>query len=586
MNQEGLRPSRPTVPSLRPRWAEPPSPDAADVRTLGAALSLPEGVCAILASRGYRDPEAAKRYLRPLLDHLHDPVSLADGTLAAARIARAVERRETVFVHGDYDVDGICATAIYTRFLTEMGAKVAPFVPHRLRDGYDFSAAGLSAALAAGAALVITADCGTLAAGTVAQARAAGLDVIVTDHHTLGPDAARATALVNPQRPDCAYPDKALCGAGVAYKVCELVARALGAESEGPARFLDLVALATVADLVPLEGENRVLVRAGLRRLGETGVPGLAALLSVSGVQPATVSAGQLGFLVAPRLNAAGRIGEASDALRLLLTDDADEAAALARRLDDINRTRRDEDRRTLDEALELLARDYDPDRDYGVVLASEGWHPGVIGIVASRVVERIHRPTILVALDGEKGRGSARSIPGFHLFEALTRCREHLGRFGGHRQAAGMDVARGSVDALREAFNAVARSALGPEDLQPLLRPDAELPLAQVDLAFVRWLEYLEPHGIANPRPLFLARGVRLGFPRRVGEGHLKVMLEAAGARLDAIGFGLAERYPPETLQPAPYDVLVKLERNEYRGVARAQARIVDMRPAEGPVP
>jgi len=586
VTQEGLRASRPAVPSLRPRWAEPPTPDATEVAALGAALRLPESICAVLASRGHHDPESAKRFLRPLLDHLHDPASLADGTLAAARIARAVQSRETVFVHGDYDVDGMCATALYTRFLTARGATVVPFVPHRLRDGYDFSAAGLAAARAAGAGLILTADCGTLAAGTVAEARAGGIDVIVTDHHTVGAGAARATALVNPQRPDCAYPDKGLCGTGVAYKVCELVARALGVGSDQLAGWLDLVALATVADLVPLQGENRLLVRVGLRRLGETRVPGLAALLSVSGVEPAAVSAGQLGFVIAPRLNAAGRIGETSDALSLLLTDDPAEATALARRLDDVNRERRDEDRRTLDEALEVLARDYDPDRDYGVVLARDGWHPGVIGIVASRVVDRIHRPTILVALDGDKGRGSARSIPGFHLFEALSRCRAHLGRFGGHRQAAGMDVDRGSVDALREAFNAEARGALRPEDLQPLLRPDLELPLAQVDLDLVHWLEYLEPHGIGNPRPLFLARGVRLASARQVGEGHLKVSLEAAGARVDAIGFGLAGRHPPETLAEGSYDILMKLERNEYRGVARAQARIVDIRPAVGTAP
>jgi single-stranded-DNA-specific exonuclease len=298
------------------------------------------------------------------------------------------------------------------------------------------------------------------------------------------------------------------------------------------------------------------------------------------------VTAGQLGFVLAPRLNAAGRMGESSDALRLLLTEDGQEALALARRLEEVNRIRRDEDRRTLDEALALLADGFDPERDYGVVLAAEGWHPGVIGIVASRVVERIHRPTVLVALEGEKGRGSARSIPGFHLYEALLGCREHLGRFGGHRQAAGMDVERAAVPALREAFNAQARARLAPEDLQPLLRPDLELPLSDVDLDFVRWLEYLGPHGIGNPRPLFLARGVRLSGAKRVGGDHLKVTLEpeAGSIRLDAIGFGMAERHPPEVVGPGPYDALVKLERNEYRGVARAQAQIVDLRPSEGP--
>jgi single-stranded-DNA-specific exonuclease len=535
----------------------------------------------VLAARGHADAEAAKRFLRPLAEHLHDPAALADGPAAAARLARAVEAGETIFVHGDYDVDGACAAALYARYLGALGARVVPFVPHRLRDGYDFSAAGLAAARAAGASVILTADCGTVAAGPVAEARSAGMDVLVTDHHAVGPDAARATALVNPQRADCAYPDKALCGAGVAFKVCELVGRLLGRAPEELHGFLDLVALATVADLVPLQGENRALVRLGLRRFAQTRVAGLSALLARAGLDPAAVTATHLGFVLAPRLNAVGRMGDSADALRLLLTEDAGEAAALAERLDEVNRERQAEDRRTLDEALGLLARDYDPARDYGVVLASEGWHPGVIGIVASRVVERIHRPTVMVALEGEKGRGSARSIPGFHLYEALLRCRAHLGRFGGHRQAAGMDVARSALPALREAFNAQAHAVLGPEDLQPLLRADVELRLAEADLELVHWLEYLEPHGIGNPRPVFLARCVRLQHPRRVGDGHLKVTLSSGEGRLDAIGFGLAERHPPEDLGPGPWDALVKLERNEYRGVVRPQARLVDLRPA-----
>ncbi|MHB1194081.1 MAG: single-stranded-DNA-specific exonuclease RecJ [Longimicrobiales bacterium] len=569
------------MPALRPRWAEPPAADAAAVAALTEALRLPAAVCAVLASRGQVDPEAAKRFLRPLAEHLHDPAELADGPLAAARLARAVEDRETVFIHGDYDVDGMCAAALYARWLGGLGVRVVPFVPHRLRDGYDFSSAGLAAARAAGASLILTADCGTVAAGTVAEARAAGMHVIVTDHHAVGPDAARPFALVNPQRPDCPYPEKGLCGAGVAFKVCELVGRLTGQSPEALHGLMDLVALATVADLVPLQGENRTLVRLGVRRFASSRVAGLSALLAQAGVDPAGVTAGQLGFVVAPRLNAMGRMGASSEALRLLLTEDPEEAAALARRMDDVNRVRQAEDRRTLDEAMVLLARDYDPERDYGVVLAAEGWHPGVIGIVASRVVERIHRPTVMVALDGEKGRGSARSVPGFHLYDALLRCRAHLGRFGGHRQAAGMDVDRAAVPALREAFNAEARAALGPDDLQPLLRPDLELSLPSVDLELVHWLGYLEPHGIGNPRPLFLARGVGLSGARVVGDRHLKVILEAGGGRLDAIGFGLADRHTPESLGPGPCDVLLKLERNEYRGVARPQARIVDLRPS-----
>ena len=577
----GRLPAAEAFPPVRPRWGVPQPADPAAVAALREALRLPAEVCAVLAARGHTDPEEAKHFLRPLSQHLHDPAGLADGPAAAERIAVAVERGETVLVHGDYDVDGICAAALYTRYLRALGAKVIPFVPHRVRDGYDFSDAGLDAARHAGASLVVTADCGTTARDTVAAARTAGMDVVVTDHHAVGAHRAPATALVNPQRPDCAYPDKGLCGAGVAFKVCELVGRRLGASPELLQGFLDLVALATVADLVPLRGENRVLVRLGLRRFADTRVPGLSALMAAAGVDPAGVDAGALGFVLAPRINAAGRLGEAADGLALLLTDDPAEARGLAVKLEGLNRDRREEDRRTLEGALELLARDFDPARDFGVVLASEGWHPGVIGIVASRVVERIHRPTVLVALDGDGGRGSARSIPGFHLHDALLGCAAHLRRFGGHAQAAGMDVARDALPAFREAFNRAASEALAAEDLRPVLRPDLEIRPSVVDLELVRWLDYLGPHGMGNPRPLFLVRDVTVSGARRVGENHLKVSLGDGPSRLDGIGFGLAGHHPPEALGRGRWDALVRLERNVFRGVAAPQARIVDLRPA-----
>jgi len=551
------------------------------VRELAAALGLPDTVCSVLATRGFTTADEAKRFLRPRLDHLHDPAQLADGIRAAERISSALSAGETILVHGDYDVDGICATALLTRWLRALGGTVVPFVPHRVRDGYDFSAAGLAAAREAGASLIVTADCGTVAHEAVHEARDAGIDVIVTDHHTVADALPDATAVVNPRRPDCPYPEKGLCGTGVAYKMCELVGSLVRGSRDDLTSYLDLVALATVADLVPLTGENRVLVTYGLRRMAASRVKGLTALLEASGVPPTDVTAGRLAFVVAPRINAAGRIGEAADALRLLLTEDSGEAARLASGLEETNRLRRDEDRRTLDEALELLAEGYDPASDFGVVLWSEGWHPGVIGIVASRVVEQVHRPVVLVALDGEEGRGSARSIPGLHLYEALAECSAHLGRFGGHRQAAGMDVARDALPAFREAFNAAARGRLRAEDLRPALLPDLEVFLEDLDLELAHWLSYLGPHGIGNPGPLLLARGVALGGAKLVGENHLKASLESGGSRLDAIGFGLAERYAPEAVGEGLFDVLFKLERNEWRGVARPQARLVDLRPA-----
>ena len=585
----GRSPTGLRSPRLRPPdafWADPLGPDPAHVRELAAALTLPDALCSILAVRGMTVVEEAKRFLRPRLDHLHDAALLADGTRAAERIASAIRGGETIFVHGDYDVDGICATALYTRWLRRLGGTVEPFVPHRLRDGYDFAAGGLAAAREAGAGVILTADCGTVADETVQAARATGIDVLVTDHHTCGPQLPPALAVVNPRRADCGYPEKELCGTGIAYKVCTLVGRLLDGPEQELAEYLDLVALATVADLVPLVGENRVLVSFGLRRFAHSRVVGLTALMAVAGVTPAEVTAGQLGFVVAPRINAAGRIGESMDALRLLLTEDPAEARRLAEQLDATNRSRQEEDGRTLDEALELLGERYDPETDFGVVLWSEGWHPGVIGIVASRVVECIHRPVVMIALERGRGRGSARSVPGFHLYEALLACARHLGRFGGHRQAAGMDIDEAALPAFRDDFNATARARLTPESLRPRLRPDLELALSTADLELAHWLSYLGPHGIGNPGPLFLARNVVLERPRLVKDAHLKACLSTESGRLEAIGFGMAERHPPAAVAASRWDVLFRLERNEWRGSASAQARLVDMRPAGPPAP
>jgi single-stranded-DNA-specific exonuclease len=546
---------------------------------LVSGLKLPAPVCAVLSTRGHDDVEEAKRFLRPSLEHLHDPEELADAGVAADRIVRALQAGETIFIHGDYDVDGICATAILTRWLRQLGGTVVPFVPHRVRDGYDFSASGLRAAQESGAGLVVTVDCGSVAHDTVASANAMGIDVIVTDHHTVSATLPPALAVVNPKRTDCGYPAQDLCGAGLAWQLARLVADRAGAERSAVDQLLDLVALATVADLVPLVGENRVLVHFGLRQIARAPSTGVRALLRVAEVEAESVNAGKLGFQLAPRINAAGRIGESADALRLLLTDDEDLAHDLAHRLDALNHERRDEDRRTLDEALTDLAESFDPARDLGVVLDGEGWHPGVIGIVASRVVEKVHRPVVMLARDGAVARGSARSIPGFHLYEALAACSEHLERFGGHRQAAGMDIRTEAIPAFRAAFDREARARLTPELLQPVLRPDIDVSIAEADVELAHWLGYLGPHGMGNPGPTFRARGLTLSDARVVGTGHLKVRLRQGTASLDAIGFGLADRFPPAALDGTRWDALFRLEKNEYRGRVTAQAKLLDLR-------
>lgn len=576
------------LPPLARRWVFPAltaAEDGAAVERLARELRLPPVLCRLLVRRGFGETGAARGFLRPHAGQIHPPQLMAGMGDAVARLRRAIHGRETILVHGDYDVDGICSTALYTRALKMMGALAVPFVPHRLVDGYDLSDAGITAAKEAGATLILTGDCGIVAHDAVDRARRAGIDVVVTDHHTPGGTLPAAAAVVNPNRRDCPYPDKGLAGVGVAYKVCCALAGEMGVPEERLHAFLDLVAVATIADLAPLSGENRTLVRWGLRVLPQTPNPGLRALLAATGLsERGEVSASQVGFQLAPRINAVGRMGEALRGVRLLTTDDAAEAAEIATVLEEENRWRQTVDGQTLREAMAALEQSYDPDRDRGVVLASPTWHPGVIGIVASRVVERIHRPTVMIALPpGEEGKGSARSVHGFHLYEAMRDCAGHLQRFGGHKHAAGCSILADRVEPFREAFNTRARAALTDDLLVPEVRIDLEVALPEADAELLRMLKHAAPFGMGNATPVFAARNVGVaGAPRIVGQNHLKMTLSAGGARLDAIGFGMADRAGDIAFARTPLDVAFKLEENTWNGRTTLQARLVDLRPAE----
>lgn len=550
------------------------------VRALQAELSLPEVLCALLVRRDLADPDRAKAFLRPLLSELDAAPPLADLGRATERILHAVEGGETILVHGDYDVDGIAGATLLTRWIRRIGGSAIPFVPHRVRDGYDLGDAGIAAAREAGAGLIVTVDSGIRAHQAVEDAMTAGLEVIVTDHHTPAETLPPAFAVVNPNRADCEYPNKGLCGAGVAYRLCESLARERGIDSEELYASLDLVALATIADVVPLNQENRTLVRYGLKALAQTKLPGLRALMSRAGLDDGPLEAGQVAFRLAPRINAAGRMIEAMTALELLMSDDPSHTPALADQLEDANDRRREEEARTLAEALDRLEGSFDPANDFGVVLEGEGWHPGVIGIVASRIVERIHRPTVLVALADGRGRGSARSIPGFDLLAAVQACRQHLGRFGGHRAAAGMDIAEDRIVDFRSAFNSEVREQLGGEHPRPVLRPQLEIPLKAATERLVQLLSYLGPFGVGNPAPVFLARGVDLTVPpREAGKGHLKLQVAQSGHAVEAIGFGLVDRVPPDSLGTGPVDLVFKLKLSNFRGRRQVEAHLLDVR-------
>jgi single-stranded-DNA-specific exonuclease len=574
-----------TVASERParsaRWILPKAPDEEAVHALMQALSLPEIVCRLLLIRGYISADDAKLFLRPKLDRLHDPLGFLSMDKAVERLARAVREQELVFIHGDYDVDGICSTTILTRVIRGLGGKAMPFIPRRIQDGYDLTDAGVDAAIGAEAKVVVTADCGTGAVAPIARLCQSGIDVIVTDHHLPSGELPDCLAVLNPKRPGDGYPDKDLAAVGVVFKLALALARELGANDNFVWAMLDLVALATVADVAPLRGENRVFVRYGLKMLADTRNIGMRALLRASGLDGRQLTAGRIGFILAPRLNAAGRLGHAIRGVELLLTDNEHEANTIARELEELNQRRQDIDRATLEQAREkVLAMDLD--ETFGIVLADDTWHPGVIGIVASRLVEEFGRPTVLIALSGDQGKGSGRSIPKYDLHGALGKAKDLLLRYGGHKAAAGVTIARDKVPEFAARFNEIARSMLTRADLIPEIRVDLEVSIDGMDGRLESLFRHFEPFGIGNPTPVLLARNVTIARPpRAVGKDGLKLVLDTGTGSLDAIAWGLASR--AAEFQPgSKVDVAFRLERDDYRGESYLQARIADIRASE----
>ena len=465
-----------------------------------------------------------------------------------------------------------------TRTLRMLGGTVVPFIPRRLVDGYDLTQAGVSAAMAAGATVVVTCDCGTSAVAPVAALQAAGIDVIISDHHLPGGELPQAFAVLNPKRPGCASMDKDLAAVGVAFKLALALTRAMGGNENFVLGMLDLVALATIADIAPLRGENRIFARYGLRMLAETQNIGLRALIRAAGLDNKLLTAGRVGFILAPRLNAVGRLGHAIRGVELLLSTNEHDANGIARELEELNARRQEIDRGVLEQARKRVL-DLDLDETFGIVLANDDWHPGVIGIVASRLVEEFGRPTILIGLAGDEGKGSGRSISRFDLHGGIGRCQHLLTRFGGHRSAAGVTIARDMVDEFARAFNAAAREDLTLDDLVPELRVDMEVQLADITPEFEALLRHLEPCGMGNPSPMLVTRAVRLAAPPRlVGQGGLKLQIASGGGTLEAIGWSLGPRIG-ELDQSRPFDIAYRLEREEFRGVSRLQARLADFR-------
>lgn len=575
-------------------WRRQPA-ITADVRDFGRELGVSALFASLLSARGLTTEADARRYLHPALEDLHDPGALPDIEAAAERLAEAIRLREPILVHGDYDADGVCATALLTRVLRALKADARYFVPHRQTDGYDLQTPAVERAAAEGVRLLITADCGILAFEAAERARQLDLDLIITDHHQPDPGGRlpQAVAVVNPHRLDAEYPFPELCGTAIAYKVATALVQRLGLPlDQFRVRFLDLVALATVTDCMPLVDENRVFLRYGLETLRHTRKLGLKALMDISRVGGPRLKARSLGFSLGPRLNAIGRLGKAEQAAELLLTRDREQARELAQLLEAANRERQTEQEKIYVEALRQAEAHRE---DRVLVLASPGWHPGIIGIVASKLVEELSRPTLMIAVDerAEQGRGSARSIHGFHLMEALGECQRRAGesplflRVGGHEGAAGFDIRPDRIDPLRAALQEYAAENLPEDLLQPFIPVDALLEPAAVNLALAEEIARLEPFGAGNPEPVFVSQNVEVVTQKRLAArsqgapDHLKLQVRVGPDQLvDALfwrAWERAEECPPGSR----VDLCYQLEVNEYRGQRSAQLNVQDLRPA-----
>jgi single-stranded-DNA-specific exonuclease len=535
---------------------------------LARELGVSEITASVLLRRGYGDPEEAKAFLAGE-QPLHDPFLLGDMATAVERIRTAIADGRRICVHGDYDADGICATVLAVLVLRELGAEVEWHLPSRFDEGYGVSSATVERLADEGCGLVLTVDCGITAVAEVAAARERGLEVVVTDHHRPGAELPDCSIVAT--RPSD-YPFPELCGTGVVFKLGQAL---LGPDAPELRRHLDLVALATIADVVPLVGENRSLAIAGLRALARTRKPGLQALMRCAGVDPATVDAGAVGFRLAPRINAAGRLGHPGAALELLLTQDADEARRLADRLEELNRDRQAVEDRILRAATAQVEEWPEAKRRRrAYVLSGEDWHEGVIGIVASRLVERYHRPVVLIAGTDGLWKGSGRSIPSFDLHGALAACSGHLERFGGHRAAAGLSILPEQVEVFADAFAARAEGVLSPEELVSTTVVDAVLPRgAKLTLDLCQELRRLAPFGLGNPDVTLLAPACELVEPATVGDGkHLRFRVRREGCDAGgAIAFGLGgqlDRYR----RVGEYDVAFRLEENHWNGTVAPQ--------------
>ena len=561
--------------------------DEGQASALASALGLHPTVARLLCMRGFGNPDEASRFLNPSLEQLHDPFRLADMDRAVVRLEQALARKEPIAIHGDYDVDGITSTVILRRTLELLGGTVTHFIPERLKDGYGLQPAAIDRLHAEGVSVIVSVDCGIRGADAARRARELGVDLIITDHHEPDTELPPALAVINPKRHDCTYPDKYLAGVGVALKLVQALCDRAGKAHWLPA-FVKVAAIGTLADVVPLVGENRVIAKLGLASLSRgPHTIGLRALLEATGLSGKTIDSYQVAFMIAPRVNAAGRMSTPDIATRLLLATGesmGDEARGLAQQLNDENLRRQQEEAELVSQAKKAIETDPAVGAHNVLVVGGDGWHRGVIGIAASKLVDAYHKPAIVLSIDGDIAHGSCRSIPDFDMLGALEHCADLYARYGGHRQAAGLTMEAARVPEFRARVNAYADDVLEPDQLRPRLRIDGPLHLKAITHDLVQGLDSMGPFGLANPRPVFHAGPVQIvDGPKSIKDRHLKMTFNQEGRRFRAMAWRLAERAQFLEKHRSGVNLAFSLDRNEYQGETFLELTVADIKSLDG---
>lgn len=569
---------------LTKRWSIRETQDSYSVKNLADSLNISEVLAKLLVLRNITNYSEAKSFFRPSLESLHNPFLMNGMEEATTRVINALTENELICIYGDYDVDGTCATAVLYLFLKELDANVDFYIPKRLTEGYGLSKEGIDAIKSKGASLIITVDCGITAIDETAYANSLGMEVIICDHHQPKDQIPPAFAVLDPLKPNCNYPFKYLSGAGVALKLAQGVCERIG-KREMTNKYFDLVALAGAADIVPLVDENRVLVKEGINQINSFPRPGILALIESSSLHFGNLTSGQVVFTLAPRINAVGRLGDAMRAVKLLITNDQQEAYELAKVLETENYERRKIDVDTFETALQLVENSIDLDNELAIVLHQEEWHPGVIGIVASRLVEKYYRPTIMLTTIDGVAKGSARSITNFNIYEALQKCEDMLIHFGGHQAAAGLAVEIEKLSDFKDKFNRIVKESITEEDLFPEVTIDTQIRFAEITPKFLKILEEFSPFGPGNMRPVFLSENVEVvNTPRIVGNNHVVATFKQNGTDkvFDTIGFNLGEYLHILKSKNVKLDIVFTIDKTVRDGRTFPQFRLKDLQPSK----